>query len=384
MDLPLLARLLVAHAVVAAPGPTAVAPATAAAASADAQLMIAQQALCQAAHAARTPDAADQHAQARKMQRLTQTYLDAWDAAGRPVHARTAVLQCGLSPVAAAYLQASTQMTLAQFALGEAAIKSALANAPEPWRAGLLLRDALCALHRHAPEAALQSLQAAQALAPDWVAVRLATAQAYLALNRPADVAFCLAPLLSATQVPDAHELEQARSLTSMAIEHDAGHISPLERTAMQNLLQMAQAPEASQQTVEMAQSLAEAVPRPRVQTAAALVALKARNAEVGRALLKAAFDQNSLDPDPARLLALYNVEHGGPTAALPCLTLAAKRDPFNIETQSLIAELSERTGDWAQAQTTLTALSRLAPKDGRHTKALARVQAQAAGHTAP
>lgn len=353
-------------------------PADDVAASAQAQLAVAQGALCRASTKLDGEDIAAERTEATRRQLAAQAWVDAWDTAGRPDAPREAVAHCRPDDgVTALYVDALVQMTQARFEMAQTILSEALRHAPKSWCAGLRLRQGLCALHRHAPQDALSTLQTAQGLDSRRVAIRLATAQAYLALGRPADTIASLRPMLSdATDVPEAHEIEQARALTGMAIEQDAGHISPLERTAMQNLLAMAQDSEANAQTVEMALSLADAVPRPRVQTAAALVALKGQNAAAGRRLLKEAFTQATLDPDPARLLALYNVEHGGPVAALPCLTLAAARDPFNSETQTLIAELSERTGAHAQAHETLVALMRLEPGQSKHKANYERVLA--------
>jgi uncharacterized protein HemY len=82
------------------------------------------------------------------------------------------------------------------------------------------------------------------------------------------------------------------------------------------------------------------------------------------------------LDPDPPRLLALYNVEHAGPPAALPCLAQAATRDPFNIETQRLVFDLAERQHAWLQATDALEALRRLEPERAhQHAEMAARLQ---------
>lgn len=350
------------------------------AASAQAQLAVAQSALCAAeatSQAAAGPaDAGQALDKATQLQRTLHVWVDTWDTAGRAEGPRQAVAACQADKVSSLYIDALVHMAQADFDAAQTSLAQAERTAPKAWCAGLRLRQGVCALHRQKPQEALMHLHIAQQYDSRRIAIRLATAQVYLALGQPAACVASLRPLLQdATQAPSVHEIEQARALVGMAIEDDAGHISPLERTAMRNLLAMAQSEEADAQSVEMALSLAEAVPRPRVQTAAALVALKGQRVLAGRKLLEDAAMHAPLDPDPARLLALYNVEHGGPNAALPCLSLAAERDPFNTETQTLIAELSERTGDFAQAEQTQLALMRLQPLQTRHQAALARVR---------
>lgn len=324
------------------------------------------QALCAEKIRTSTPEAWEESA---------KTWVRLWDKAARPEPAWQQAVACAPHAAAQALLQGLGAYNQGLFDQAEVLWKRALPEASDAWQAGLQQNLAWLALHRQQPQIALALLAQAQRQDTQRVGIRLATAQAYLALNQPEHVGATLKPLVCCTALPTQKQKQQAERLIFAAFDAMRGDLSRIEATALKNLRRLVADPNAAQQDMlEMTLNLAQTYPKPSIQTEAALIALKQGVLSQGRHLARLAFKAAPWDPDPARVLALYNMQDHDPSRTLACLEHAALCDPFNIETQLWVADLAEKQSAWHTAATARQALSRLEPHDPNHQMALRRI----------
>lgn len=324
------------------------------------------QALCDKQLRTTTPEVWEEAAQA---------WVKLWDKAARPEAGWHQAVACAPNAAAKALLEGLGAYNQGLFDHAEDLWTQAMTHAPEAWQAGLRQNLAWLALHRQQPQKALALLAHAQRQDNQRVSLRLATAQAYLALNQPEHIGATLRPLTCCTAVPTQKQKQQAERLIFEAFDAMRGELSKIEATALKNVRRLVADPNAAQQDMlEMTLNLAQSYPKPSIQTEAALLALKQGVLSQGRHLARLAFKAAPWDPDPARVLALYNMQEHDPNRTLACLEHAAACDPFNIETQLWVADLAEKQSQWAKAATARQALSRLEPHDPNHQTALRRI----------
>ena len=320
---------------------------------------------------------------------LLQAFTEAWEQQDPPpTDGPQAGLSCGLPPALQDYLGAASLAQQAQFRRAAATLEKAQENPmPQAWRAAIALRQAWVALHQNDVEAARQYLDTAQQADPQRVDVHLVYAQAMIADHAYAAAIERLRFITR--QHPSIQDLGRAHALLQRAVREAEPPMSVQAQQMAQALMQAAEqaeaqahqdgqaiaAPEMRQELLRHALAVADAAPHPRVHTLAGLIALKVGDVPRGLRLLDAARAANSLDPDPARILAGFYLAQNSPWEAFHYLRVASVSDPFDIELQHVMVPVALRLGDVKTALASLQRLQVLQPDNAANARSLREAQ---------
>lgn len=331
-------------------------------------LQVLTQALCQS-----SKKAAPNQAQLASQMRLLGAWVRAWDYGGREPGPRQQVVTCladaPLAPLAAMMLADATGGWDEVIAIGE----RALAGARPPLRGELALRHAIATMHQGRTGRAVALLVEAIAETPDHPDLYVALAQAREALGLYDGVKPALLPLLRLGDVVPPDVLARARGILNAAREAAAPPLTAADLAEQVDLTTVAAARELHPEDVAHVRTVAAGTQQPRLLTLCALVLLRAGDVVTGRALLHRAAEALPMDPEPSRLLAAHYLTVSDWDGALAALAEAVRRNPFDVETQGLLATVAARTGAHAVAARAYDALVRLEPAAQAHYDGLQR-----------
>ena len=348
-------------------------------------LVLLTETLCQRA----SNDAACQRgpgppAQARTDAALVDAWVSLWDAAGRSEGPRRAVAKCyGSAPISLLLAVALADAT------GDWHRAVQLADerpndGPVPLLAEIALRHAVALMHLGRTQEAIAELGRSIEAAPQHAGLRVALAQAYLAAGEPEKVVESVWPLLEQAEAPDGHLMLRARALVQAAREAAAPPMTPADAANHADLLRLTQSPEMTHDDLNYVRSLADESEQPQLYPWLAMILHKRGEIPRARALLERAQRLLPLDSGAPRLMAVQRLSSDDYDGALVALLEAARRDPFDIDVQQMLAMVAGRVGAWDHARGAYEALVRLAPDVPQYHEGLAQAQQHRSDQSPP
>jgi predicted Zn-dependent protease len=253
----------------------------------------------------------------------------------------------------------------------------ALKTAPPLYHGELYRCRAAAAVHQGRVHRGMKLLQAGLAVDDQNPELYIALGQAQLASGLPHSAHATLLKLLHLDGGADAALLGRARRMVDEAKRLAAPPMTPLDQAEQADLTALMESGQADADDIAHVRELAQQTEQPQLLSACALILLRGPDPGLGRKLLDRAAKALPLDADPSRLLAVYHLAQADYAGALPALLQAVRAQPFDPESQVMLATVAARLGHWELSHEAYKALVQLEPQRQSHRAGLDEARTQ-------
>ena len=309
--------------------------------------------------------------------RQARAWAVLWDAQERPA-ADLKVLESCLDPGPFNELvHAALEDLTGAWEQSDRRCARALKTAPPLYHGELYRCQATAAVHQGRVNRGVQQLRAGLAVDANNPELYIALAQAQLALNLPHSAHETLLGLLRLDGGTEATLLGRARRMVDEAKRLAAPPLTPLDQVELADLTALMESGQVDADDLSHVREVAAQTQQPQLLSACALILLRGPDPALGRELLHRAESALPLDADPSRLLAVYHLALADYEGALPALLRAVRKQPFDPESQVMLASVATRLGHWETSHAAYKVLVQLEPQRDSHRAGLAEARAK-------
>ncbi len=312
-----------------------------------------------------------QQAALRSFVQQVRAWAVAWDGQERPEAALTELSHCIEEPPLRALALATVEDLTGAWSRSYARCAEAVPLAPPLVAAELWRCQATAAVHEGRLNQGSEALKAGLAIDSGNPELHLALAQVQLAQNLPHSAHSTLMALLALDGGTDAALLGRARRMVDEAKKLAAPPLTALDLVEQADLTALMESSSNDADDVAHVRELAQHSEQPQLWSACALVLLRGPDPALGRELLSRAERALPLDADPSRLMAVYHLSMADYPAALTALLRAVRKQPFDPESQIMLASVASRLNHWELTHSAYKALVQLEPDRESHRAGL-------------